>query len=107
MPKNSPSSSTRAAVLRARSAAFPPLRSMGIIPMAGKMYLVFQESMYSALPTKVMRRGSTRGRKKESMTDVWLGQKIAPPTAGRRSRPTVLIRHSPLNTGERTAFATG
>ena len=78
---------TRAAVLRARSAALPPLRSIGIIPMAGKMYFVFHESMYSALPTKVMRRGSTSGRKNESITEVWLGQKIAPPVAGTWSMP--------------------
>ena len=54
--------------------------------MAGKMYLVFHESMYSALPTKVMRRGSTSGRKNESITDVWFGQKMAPPVAGARCR---------------------
>ena len=46
--------------------------------------------MYSALPTKVMRRGSTRGRKNESITEVWFGQKMAPPAVGTRSRPTVL-----------------
>ena len=50
--------------------------------MAGKRCLVFQESMYSALPTKVMRRGSTSGRKNESITEVWFGQKMAPPVFG-------------------------
>ena len=77
------------------------------MPRAGKRYFVFHESMYSALPTKVIRRGSTSGRKNESITEVWLGQKIAPPVAGRCSSPTVLMRHRPLKTGERTALATG
>ena len=80
---------------------------MGIMPIAGKMCLVFHESMYSALPTNVMRRGSTRGRKNESITEVWFGQKMAPPVRGTRSRPTVLMRHNALKTGDMTARATG
>jgi len=49
--------------------------------------LVFQSSRYSALPTKVMRRGSTEGSRNESMTDVWLGQRMAAPAAGRFLTP--------------------
>ena len=64
------------AASRARSAALPPPRSIGIIPIAGNRCFVFQSSMYSALPTKVMRRGRTTGRKNESITDVWFGQMI-------------------------------
>jgi hypothetical protein len=63
--------------------------------------------MYSALPTKLMRRGSTRGRKKESITDVWFGQKMAPPSAGMCSLPCTLTRQSVLKSGLRTARATG
>ena len=63
--------------------------------------------MYSALPTKVMRRGSTTGRKNESITEVWFGQKMAPPVAGTCSRPDGLMRQRPLKIGVSTAFATG
>jgi hypothetical protein len=31
---------------------------MGIMPIAGKRNFVFHESMYSALPTKLMLRGT-------------------------------------------------
>ena len=103
-----PARGRRAAVSSAALAASPPQRSIGIMPMAGKRYLVFQESMYSALPTKVMRRGSTTGTKNESRTEVWLGQRIA--AAGRRARArarSTWIRQSSRNTGRRTALATG
>ena len=50
-----------------------PSRSIGIIPSAGKMYFVFQSSMYSALPTNVMRLGSEVASTKWSRTDRWLG----------------------------------
>ena len=53
----------------APSAADPPERSMGIMPRAGKMYFVFQLSMYSALPTNVMRRGNAAPSTKWSSTD--------------------------------------
>src|SRR3546814_12791667 len=38
-----------------------------------------------------MRRGSTAGRKNESITDVWFGQKIAPPRSGTCSRPSTVM----------------
>ena len=44
----------------------PPERSIGIMPMAGKMNFVFHESMYSALPTKEMLRGTVKVSNAES-----------------------------------------
>jgi hypothetical protein len=55
----------------------------------------------------VIRRGSTSGTKKESSTDTWFGQMIAPPVSGTFSRPSVCTRQLALNTGVRTARATG
>ena len=98
---------TRAAVSSARWDAEPPPRSMGIMPRAGKRYLVFQESMYSALPTNVMRRGRAHGRKKESITEVWLGHMIAPPSSGTFSRPSMVNFQSRWKMGSSTARAAG
>ena len=75
--------------------------------MAGNRYFVFQSSMYSALPTYVMRRGRTVGSMKESITDVWLGQRMAGPASGTRATPRRWMRHAALNTGVRMARATG
>ena len=106
MPNSSPRSRTRAAALSARSLALPPDRSIGIIPIAGKMNLVFQSSMYSALPTNVMRRGNTNGIMNESMTDVWFGHRIAGPSTGTFSRPSTLTRQPKRNSGVRIRLAT-
>ena len=78
---------------------------MGIMPSAGNRYLVFQSSMYSALPTYVIRRGSTAGRKNESSTEVWLAQMIAPPVAGTFSRPRTWNRQPNVNIGLMTLMA--
>ena len=94
MPNSSPRSSTRAAAFSARSPALPPDRSIGIMPSAGKMNFVFQLSMYSALPTNVMRRGSVSGRNIESMNDVWFGHRIAGPSAGTLSSPSTCTFHA-------------
>ena len=59
--------------------ASPPERSIGIMPIAGKRYFVFHESMYSALPTKLMRRGTVSIRNAESRKLMWFGQRMAPP----------------------------
>ena len=53
--------------------------------MAGKTYFVFHESMYSALPTKLMLRGSVSIRNAESRNEMWFGHRIAGPSVGRRS----------------------
>ena len=80
---------------------------MGIIPTAGKRNFVFQSSMYSALPTNVMRRGRTAGSMNESITDVWFGQMSAPPVSGTFSRPDAFMRQRKRNAGPMMAFATG
>ena len=87
--------------------ASPPDRSIGIMPSAGNRCLVFQSSRYSALPTNVMRRGRTDGRRNESITDVWLGHTMAGPEAGRFSAPRRYVRHPVRKIGDRMARATG
>jgi hypothetical protein len=76
------------------------------MPSAGKRYFVFQLSMYSALPTYVMRRGRTAGRKNESRTDVWEGHRMAGPSAGTCSSPSTVKRHAAWNIGLMTTLAT-
>jgi hypothetical protein len=107
MPKNSPLASTPAAASSARWLAEPPDRSMGIMPRAGKMWRVFQLSMYSALPTNVMRRGSATGSTNESSTDVWLGHRMAGPSSGRWPNPSARTRHANRAVGFTTTRATG
>ncbi len=85
IPNSSPRRSTAAAASRAAWERSPPARSIGIMPSAGKMCLVFQESMYSALPTKLIRRGTVSIRNAESRKLTWFGQRIAGPSAGMRS----------------------
>ena len=63
----------------------PPLRSIGIMPIAGKRNFVFHESMYSALPTKEMLRGTVSIRNAESRKLMWFGHRIAGPSMGSRS----------------------
>ena len=58
---------------------------MGIIPIAGNRCFVFHESMYSALPTKLMLRGTVSIRNAESRNEMWFGQRIAGPVSGSRS----------------------
>ena len=52
------------------------------MPIAGKMYFVFHESMYSALPTKLMLRGTVSIRNAESRNEMWFGHRIAGPSVG-------------------------
>ena len=49
------------------------------------MNFVFHESMYSALPTKLMLRGRVSIRNAESRNEMWFGQRIAGPSSGSRS----------------------
>ena len=55
------------------------------MPIAGKRYFVFHESMYSALPTKLMLRGTVSIRNAESRKLMWFGHRIAGPSSGSRS----------------------
>ena len=85
IPNSSPRRSTSPAASSADCAFSPPERSIGIMPSAGKMNLVFHESMYSALPTKLMLRGTVSIRNVESRNEMWFGQRIAGPSSGSRS----------------------
>ncbi len=58
------------------------------MPIAGKRYFVFHESMYSALPTKLMRRGTVIIKNAESRNEMWFGHKMAPPLGGSRCKPS-------------------
>ena len=55
------------------------------MPIAGNTYFVFQESMYSALPTKEMFRCTVSMRNAESRKLMWFGHRIAGPSMGSRS----------------------
>ena len=80
----------------------PPPRSIGIIPSAGNRYFVFHEFMYSALPTKLMLRGTLNIKNALSRKLMWFGARIAGPSAGNRSKPSRLIVHSTSTTGRPT-----
>ena len=67
---------------------------MGIMPSIGNTYFVFHEFMYSALPTKLMLRGTLSMRNAESRKEMWFGHRIAGPPSGKRSNPAVSIDHS-------------
>ena len=100
MPNSSPRRSTSSATSRATSAFSPPLRSIGIMPIVGNRCLVFHEFMYSALPTKLMRRGTDSIRNAESRKVMWLGQRMAGPSLGQAVEPGDI--ELPQPTGERT-----
>ena len=63
------------------------------------MCLVFHESMYSALPTKLMLRGTVSIRNIESRNEMWFGHRIAGPDSGSRSKPVTSMCHSLRVTG--------
>src|SRR4029077_16652138 len=73
IPNSSPRRSTPAAVSSAEPDFSPPDRSIGIMPSAGNTYFVFHESMYSALPTKLMFRGIVSIRNAESRNENVVG----------------------------------
>ena len=52
------------------------------MPSTGKRYFVFHDCMYSALPTKLMLRGTDSIRNAESRNEMWLGHRIAGPVVG-------------------------
>jgi hypothetical protein len=55
---------------------------MGIWPTPRKNHAIRLSSKYSALATKVTRRGITSGRKIESRNERWLAAMIAAPSRG-------------------------
>ena len=50
--------------------------------------------MYSALPTKLISRGTVSMRNAESRNEMWFGHKIAGPSTGSRWYPAVSMCHS-------------
>ena len=75
---------------------------------AGKRYFVFQESMYSALPTKVMRRGRTSGQEERVDHRGVVRAEDAPARSPGRARgPRRRCARGTVNTGARTPLATG
>ena len=92
--------------LRGRAAALePPERSIGIIPSTGNRNFVFHDCMYSALPTKLMLRGTESIRNAESRNEMWFGHRIAGPSAGSRSKPLSSMSQQPA--GERRQDSAG
>jgi hypothetical protein len=98
----------RLAVLRAPSAAVAPERSIGTWPAPEKNFRWNQPLMpgvvkYSALATKVTRRGRVSGMKSQSAYDRWLLARIAGPVAGTFSAPETcgrktIFSHGPIAT---------
>ena len=103
IPSSSPWRSTPAAVSSAEADLSPPERSIGIIPSAGNRCFVFHESMYSALPMKLMLRDMDNMRNAESRNEMWFGHRIAGPSSGSRSWPAVPMCHSLRATGRADA----
>ena len=71
------------------------------MPSTGNRYFVFHDFMYSALPTKLMLRGTESIRNAESRKEMWFGHRIAGPSAGSRSKPFSSMSHSHLANGAR------
>src|SRR4051812_25231582 len=106
MPNRWPPSSTSAAESSAAMAAEPPVRRIGIWPTARKNHAVFGSSKYSALATKVTRRRSTRGRKIESLNEMWLLARMAGPSSGMCSMPSTRTRQKKRSTGVSSSLST-
>ena len=86
----------------------PPPRSIGIMPSAGNRYLVFHESMYSALPTKLMLRGTVKHQERRvEEADVVRARGSPGRRSGSRSKPSRSIVHSTSTTGRPTAAQSG
>ncbi len=82
---------------RAPSAAEPDARSIGTWPAPEKNFFWNQPLMpgevkYSALATKVTRRGSVSGMNIQSEYDRWLLARIAGPSSGTFSAPSTTGR---------------
>src|SRR4051794_7235695 len=107
MPSSFSSRSSRTAVSIAACAAEPLARSIGTWPTPVKNSFLSQPTgpgwvKYSRLARKVMRRGTSSGRKKESATARWLLARIAPPCAGTCSTPSMLGRKTSRSSGPRS-----
>ena len=94
------------AEVSAPSAALAPERSIGIWPEPRKKFFWSQPLMpgvvkYSALATKVTRRGSVSGMKSQSAYDRWLLARIAGPSSGTFSTPAACGRKTSRRIGPR------
>ena len=92
--------------MSAPSAAVAPDLSMGTWPAPEKNFFWNQPLMpgvlkYSALATKVTRRGSVSGMNSQSANDRWLLARIAGPVAGTCSAPVTCGRKTSRSTGPR------
>src|SRR6185369_914175 len=110
MPNSLPERRTRRPVSIAACAAWPPERSIGIVPAAVKNIRMRKPLMpvpvkYSALATKVTFRRTTSGMKIESENEMWLLAIIAAPRRGTCSSPSATGRKISLSQGpSRTSF---
>ena len=91
-------------VRSAPSDARPPDLSIGTCPAPEKKVrcsqpLTPRPSKYSALATNVTRRGISNGMNSQSAYDIWLLARIAGPSAGTFSAPSVRGRKTVLSTG--------
>ena len=77
------------------------------MPVAGKRYLVFQSSMYSALPTNQIWRGSRPMSSAESRNEMWFGAMMHGPDSGMRSSPVIFVFHRWRDAGPMSALANG
>src|SRR6188472_1829047 len=106
MPNSSPFSRISRADARAPSAAFAPDRSMGTWPEPEKNFrwnqpLIPGVVKYSALATKVTRRGRVSGMNIQSEYDRWLLARMAGPLAGTFSAPETWGRKTRRSHGPR------
>ena len=108
MPKHSPLPRILSPVRSAPSEARPPDRSIGTCPAPEKNVrcsqpLMPRPSKYSALATKVTRRGITSGMNSQSEYDRWLLARMAGPSVGTPSAPSargrkIVFRIGPIST---------
>ena len=96
MPNSSPRSQHRLGrVERGLALARRRRGRWGSSPSRGNRYLVFHESMYSALPTKLMLRGTVQHQERAvEEADVVRGTGSPGRRSGRRSKPSQSIVHS-------------
>src|SRR3954454_2529940 len=109
MPSSFSSRSNRIAVSRAACAAEALERSTGTCPTPVKNTLLTHPSSpgamkYSRFARNVIRRGTSRGSRKESATARWLLARIAPPCAGMWCSPSIVGRVSTRISGPSSTY---
>src|SRR6201992_923315 len=109
MPSNLPWPSSLSAVFSAACAASASVRSIGTCPTAVKNQRLNQPFRplpvkYSDFARKVMRRRTTSGRKKLSITARWLLARITGPELGTCSSPSTFGRPSNCSNGPRKMY---